>query len=144
MAKSYVIEQPLGRFLSGIGKIFLNNLNQKLNQLDIERNYYALILIEQADGNITQQELAILLDSDKVSVVRIIDYLSNNGYVKRIQNKTDRRKYCLTLTNKAIKALPKIKNTLSEISDKALKGLKKQQIEDLYKTLNKIKKNLSE
>ena len=50
----------------------LHALNEKLIELDIKRNYYALILIEEGQGKLTQQELAVLLESDKVSVVRIV------------------------------------------------------------------------
>ena len=73
------IEQPVGRMLSGLGKGYLHLLRTKLQHLDIDRNYYALVLIESNDGIITQQELALILDTDKVSIVRIIDYLSGKG-----------------------------------------------------------------
>lgn len=138
------IEQPLGRFLSHTGKSFLSLLNAKLNRLDIERNFYALILIEQAEGKITQQDLANQLDVDKVSVVRIIDYLSEKRYVKRVKNIIDRRKYSLVLTDKAKREIPQIKKSLNEVTNIAFKGLKQSQITEFYKTLDKIKKNLNE
>jgi len=136
-------KQPLGKFLSGIGKSFLHVLNVKLNHLDIKRCYYALILIEEGKGKMTQQELADLLESDKVSVVRVIDYLSDAGYVKRVRVDTDRRKYGLTLTAKAEKEMPLIKKSMAEVIQKALKGLSEKKIEELYNTLNIIKKNLN-
>ena len=136
-------KQPLGRLFSSIGRTLLNALNVRLHNLDIERNYYALILIEEGNGKITQQELADLLESDKVSVVRIIDYLSNKGYVKRIKDSSDKRKYRLTSTNKAKKALPIIKKAIEEITQNALKELSRKKIEKLYNTLNSIKNNLN-
>ncbi|MDP4266641.1 MAG: MarR family transcriptional regulator [Bacteroidota bacterium] len=136
--------QPLGRILAGIARTFLGLLNSNLSNLDIERNYYALILIDKAKDGITQQDLACQLGTDKVSVVRIIDYLSENGYVQRLLNKDDRRKYCLTLTDKAIKALPQIKKTLVEVTDKALNGLTSEEVEKFYEILSIIKNNLKE
>ncbi len=136
-------EQPLGRILSHMGKSFLQILNAKLDYLDIERNYYALILIGNSKSGITQQELAELLDTDKVSVVRIIDYLSDKGYVKRVRNVSDRRKYCLVLTNKAEKEMTVIKNTLAEVTGIALKGLKKCQVTEFYNTIGIIRNNLN-
>ena len=141
--KSIPVEQPVGRILSHLGRSFLSNLNRKLNHLDIERNYYALLLIEQAEGNITQQELAGLLDTDKVSIVRIIDYLSENGYVKRLQNVNDRRKYSLKLTAKAKKETSKIQKAINEITSTAFKGISVSQKQLFYKTLESIKKNLN-
>ena len=137
------IEQPLGRILSHIGKSFLQLLNEKLYHLDIERNYYALILIESSETGLTQQELAELLNTDKVSVVRIVDYLSNKGYVKRVNDTLDRRKYCLVLTAKAEKEMPVIKKVLAEATGIAFKGLTKTQVAEFYNTIEIIKNNLN-
>jgi len=136
------IRQPLGRILSFTGRNFLYLLNAKLDNLDIERNFYALLLIEQEDGDITQQDLAEKLDKDKVSIVRIVDYLSDNGYVNRVKNVFDRRKYSLELTDKANKILPQIKKALNEVTDIAFKSLSKFQISEFCETLNIIKNNL--
>jgi len=138
------IEQPLGRMLTGLGKGYLHLLRTKLRHLDIDRNYYALVVIESQDGSITQQELALILDTDKVSIVRIIDYLSGKGYVQRIQKKEDRRKHSLVLTDKAKLALPEIKQSFTEINKIVLNGLDRTQVLELTKTIGKIKINLTE
>jgi len=135
--------QPLGRVLSLTGKSFLHLLNDKLNYLDIERDYFALILIERGEGNLTQKELASQLETDKVSVVRVVDYLSAKGYVKRMESTVDRRKYCLTLTEKAKAALPGIKQSMQEITARAFDGLTEVQQGEFISTLDQIKKNLS-
>ena len=135
-------QPPLGRLLSGIGKSLLNTMNLRLCHLDIERNFYALILIEEGKGKIAQQDLADLLETDKVSVVRIIDYLSNKGYVKREKDPSDRRKYGLVLTEKAEKEIPLIKKVLDEVIQNALSGITPEKVDELYDTLNKIKQNI--
>jgi len=137
------IEQPLGRILSHAGKRFLDVINEKLSTLEIERNFYALLLIEQNEGKITQQDLATMLHSDKVSLVRIIDYLCGQGYVERVTNSTDKRKYGLLLTDKAKKDIPKIKKALKEVTALAFKDLKPDQIGEFLNTLNIIKNNLT-
>jgi len=134
--------QPLGRMLSRLGKSYLQLLNSRLNFLDIQRNYYALLLIELGESNITQNELAQQLETDKVSIVRIIDHLSAKGYVNRIRSSKDRRKYCLTLTDKAKKALPGIKKSLNEITAIAFEGMSETRKSAFYLTLNTIKNNL--
>jgi MarR family transcriptional regulator, transcriptional regulator for hemolysin len=136
-------EEPLGKLLSGIARMLLNELNGKLKNLDFKRNFYALILIEEGEGKITQQDLANLLDSDKVSVVRIVDYLSGKGYVKRVKDPSDKRKFRLILTDKAEKELPQIKEAISEVTKIALKGFPDEKIEEFYYVLNNIRKNLT-
>ena len=134
---------PLGRVLSLTGKSFLHLLNNKLSYLDIERDYYALMLIELGDGYLTQKELASHLGTDKVSVVRIVDYLTSKGYVERVESSVDRRKYCLTLTGKAKEMLPGIKKSMQEITATAFEGLTEWQQGEFISTLGQIKKNLS-
>jgi len=136
-------QQPFGRLLALIGKNYLHALQLKLSDLDAERNFYALILIDEGKGKITQQELAELLESDKVSVVRIIDNLSDLGYVKREKVETDRRKYSLVLTAKAEKELPEIKTAITEVTELAFRGLSVTKIEELYADLHIIKNNLN-
>lgn len=137
-------DPPLGRVLSSLGKGYLHLLRAKLQHLDIDRNYYALVLIESQEGTITQQELALLLETDKVSVVRVVDYLSDKGYVNRVRKTDDRRKHSLVLTEKAKKALPQIKKSFTEINALVQKGLESYQISQLSETISKIKSNITE
>lgn len=145
MKKNYqdYIEQPVGRILSLTAKSFLCTINQKLLHLDIDRNFFALTLIEMGKGEINQQDLVGFLESDKVSVVRIINYLSEKGYVIRVKSKSDKRKYSLHITEKAKRDLPEIKQTLKNVTNKAFEGLNKSEINSFLKTLNIIKNNLN-
>jgi DNA-binding MarR family transcriptional regulator len=137
------MENPFGRYLSQIAKNYLHLINHHLAHLDIERNYFALVLIEKEDGKITQQELADMLEVDKVTMLRSIDYLSVKGYVKRIRHKTDRRKYVLQLTKKARTAMPEIKKTLNKINDIAFEGLSVVEQKQLFHALSVIKSNIT-
>ena len=135
--------QPIGRVLSHTGKSFLQLLNEKLNYLDIERSYYALILIDLGHGELTQKELAFQLETDKVSIVRIVDYLADKGYVKRVKSAVDGRKDCLTLTDKAKGILPGIKESMKEATAVAYNGLTETQQTEFLSILGIIKDNLS-
>ena len=136
-----LLPEPIGRRLDKIGKLFLGNLQVTLKHLDIERSFFPLLLIDAGNG-ITQQDLASQLKCDKVQVVRIIDYLSSNGYVQRSRNKTDKRKYELIITEKAGIIIPDIQNAFSLIASVALKGLSENQIKEFYSILSSIENNL--
>ncbi len=135
------MQEPIGRKMDKVGRMFQAELQAELQHLDIERSFYPLMLIEAGNG-ITQQELADKLFCDKVQVVRIIDYLSYNGYVKRVQNQTDKRKYELTITEKARLVLPDIKKAISNTSSIAMKGLSENQVSQLYSMVSLIESNL--
>jgi len=116
-------------------------LQDDLKYLDIERSFYPLLLIEAGNG-ITQQDLASKLMCDKVQVVRIIDYLSLNGYVERKPSPTDKRKYELVLTEKAKRYLPDIDKAINHSTSIAFNGLSENQINELYDTISIIESNL--
>lgn len=137
------IMEPVGHIASNIHRMFLAVLNMNLAHLDIDRFYYPILLIEASVGNLTQQELAGKLGCDKVQVVRIIDYLSEKGYVTREQNTHDRRKYGLEITEKAKKFIPDINKAIQNANALVLNNLTEQKIDDLYFTLKIIEKNLS-
>jgi len=136
-----ILKEPVERIMGKISKMSQTILQDQLCEMDIDRSFYPLMLIEAGNG-ITQQELATQLSCDKVQVVRIIDYLSENGYVQRLQSKVDKRKYELVVTDKAQKALPDIKKAFEEISLLTLHGLTENQKNELYTMLLKVEMNL--
>jgi len=135
------MKEPIGRKMDKIGKMYQLMLQKDLTHLDIDRSFYPLLLIEGGNG-ITQQELADKLFCDKVQVVRIVDYLSSNGYVERLPNKVDKRKYELSITEKARKVIPEIKNTIENTTKIACDDLTDSQVNELYNMLVTIEKNL--
>jgi MarR family transcriptional regulator for hemolysin len=137
-----IVKEPIGRIMGNISRLFLTSLQQQLLHLDIERSYYPLLLIESGQGKLNQQELATLLSCDKVQVVRIINYLSSNGYVERSQGSKDRRKSYIIITGKAEKFLPDIKKAIQGTSATALKDLSEDNVDMLYSFLKIIEKNL--
>lgn len=137
-------EYPLGKMLSVLGRGYLQLLRNRLQQFDIDRNYYALVLIENHSRALSQQELAALLGSDKVSIVRVVDYLSENGYLKRVRKSDDRRKYNLELTEKARSIIPEIRKSYSEVNNVALSGFTDAEILFLLESLEKIRFNLTQ
>jgi DNA-binding MarR family transcriptional regulator len=135
------MNEPVERVMGKISKMSQDIVQGNLSHLDIDRSFYPLLLIDAGHG-ITQQDLARELSCDKVQVVRIIDYLSSNGYVDRVLNKTDKRKYELSVTDKARKVIPEIKKAFDDLSAITLKGLTKTQKNELYALLTIIVSNL--
>jgi MarR family transcriptional regulator, transcriptional regulator for hemolysin len=137
------IIEPVGHIAGNIHRKFLALLNIYLERVDIDRFYYPVLLIEASGGNLTQQELAGKLGCDKVQVVRIIDYLSDNGYVMRIRNTNDRRKNGLEITEKAKDVVPEIKKAIQKANALVLCNLSEEKIAALYSALKTIEQNLS-
>ncbi len=64
-------------------------------------------------GGITQAEIARFNFQTEASIARQVHFLMQDGYVKRVQDKTDGRKFLLTVTPKTGNLLHTIKQTLA-------------------------------
>lgn len=125
-----------------LGKAYLQLLNQKLRHLEIDRYYYTVLLIHANNGEINQQQLAVLLETEKVSVSRIVDYLTINGFVRKVTRADDRRKHYLALTGKALDSVQQIKKAIAETNQEVLSGVGEDQRKVLSKVIDEVKTNL--
>jgi MarR family transcriptional regulator, transcriptional regulator for hemolysin len=96
---------------------------QRLQHLDMDRWFIALVLIDEAGGSMSQQQLADALRQDKVTMVRAIDHLSAKGYVERRPCPGDRRKYQLCTLPKARAAVKEIRKVYDQVNELAFGGM---------------------
>ncbi|MFN3405965.1 MAG: MarR family winged helix-turn-helix transcriptional regulator [Cytophagaceae bacterium] len=142
-SKSEFYEAPLGLHFSNIAKQYIGVVSNKLSSLEIDRYFYSLVVIDRFGDSLSQQQLADLLCIDKVSVVRIVDYLTKKGFVKRKQNKEDRREHFLSLTEKGKKHIPEIKKALEEANQATLKSFTSEEQKLFHSLIQKVVNNLS-
>lgn len=135
-------ELPLGRHLAILSKVYVGALTKKLEDLDIER-HYSLLIVLNSKPDCNQKCLTEILKIDKASLVRVIDYLSRKGYVKRAVNPSDRREHFIRLTSKAEKAIPAITKAVHDINNIVVKGFSRSQTELFYDVLRNAQDNLS-
>jgi len=135
---------PLSRFTNLITRSYYGALTKKLEHLDIEHYYTILITIEEQKGSpCSQQSLCDLLQVDKASMVKKIDYLAKKGLVKRTKNPKDRREHRICLTEKAFGIMPEIHNAVNELNTKATQGMTPEQTKDFFESLWKVYDNIS-
>ena len=135
-------ENSLGYWCSRIGQQYFLLLSERLRHLELDRWYFALVVISDAEGHISQQQLANALHQDKVTMTRAIDHLCERGFVMRDACPNDRRKHHLKLLPKAEAAVIEIKAAYAAINRIALKGYsaseRKELMERLRQTLGTL------
>ncbi|HKP96881.1 MAG TPA: MarR family transcriptional regulator [Fibrobacteria bacterium] len=136
------MEIPLWLQLNKVSRKCMEALTARLGHLGITRHYFLVAAIGAGRGSLTQQQLADLLDTDKVTMVGILDYLAKAGFVRRIPGRTDRRERLIVLTPKAEKALPEIKQVIAALSQRALAGLPKEFARGFPEALTRMKAEL--
>ncbi len=137
-------EMPLGKLFSQLAKGYVGTFTKRLEGLPINRYFYPLILIEDANGTLSQQSLANELLVDKVAVVRMVDYLSDNGLVIRRQNPEDRRQQLLQLTEAGKKMTPLIRKAMIETNQLSLDCFSSEEIVQLENLLSRLICNLKQ
>jgi DNA-binding MarR family transcriptional regulator len=135
-------EIPLWLQLNKVSKKYMDALAAKLGHIGIRRHYFLLTAIDESKGECTQQDLADLLETDKVTMVNILDSLDRAGFIRRTPSKEDRRKHLIELTPKARRSLPKIRKVIADLNRKALSGLPKGLSEHFPAALASMKAEL--
>lgn len=135
---------PLGKDFSILTKHYVGIVSQKLSGIEIERYYYAIMVIGESKDALCQKDLACSIAADNVTMVRIVDYLSKKGFIRRVQNKEDRRSYHLELTGKARRALPRIKKAFDETNAMCLSGFSEKEKKVFRHMLKRMHENIEE
>ncbi|TVZ27309.1 DNA-binding MarR family transcriptional regulator [Gillisia sp. Hel_I_86] len=118
-----------------------NNLNELGYSITINQ-ILLLIQIDQRP-NTSQVKLAELLFKDVASITRMTELLVKREFLLREENKEDRRKKNLKLTNKGKQILELALPIIKKNRETASENLNEQEKEDLLNTLNKIILNTS-
>lgn len=127
-----------------LGRAYIAVLGNQMQHLDINRYYYALTVICFHDGELTQKALSEKLGKDKSIIVKIIDTLTEKGYVYRETNPADRRQHLIRVTPKAEKEVPQIIEAFGLIDSYATENVSEEEMKVFETVLAKMKKNLSQ
>ena len=135
-------ESPLSLMFNMLFKKYYHAAEQQLVSAELDRYFYVLGLICKHE-EITQQCLANCLQIDKATMVRVIDYLTDKGLVKRTPHSEDRRAYIISPTAKGLKLAPKIEATFSNLNKLAFKGFSSEEKKMFLELMGKMDTNLN-
>ena len=103
--------------MARISETYLSTLSEKMKSKGIERYFMPFLYLCENSGKLTQKDLAEALKRDKVTIMRMVDYLSEIGLVKRKCDPNDRRCQILEVTDKAYTLVDDLKEAISQTND---------------------------
>ncbi|MGM9878871.1 MAG: MarR family winged helix-turn-helix transcriptional regulator [Bacilli bacterium] len=120
-----VIDKRLGHNITNIqlfilGYIQKNEKHKKIYQKDIEN----------------------ILNIRRSTTTEILNVMEKNDLLKRIESIDDKRKKIIILSNKGIEYVKEFEKTISKVEKEILKDISKEEQENFFYVLEKIKKNL--
>jgi DNA-binding MarR family transcriptional regulator len=81
---------------------------------EVRPGVFSVLSLASSNPGIAQIDIANQLDIDKASVVALIDWLENQGWVARERSATDRRRHEISVTRAGRKAYRTLKREMIE------------------------------
>ena len=121
-----------------VQKKLVSAVRSDFEDVDItHENYISLHFIYENPG-ITQAELAELNTKDRNVIVKTIDRLEKNGWVKRVRNMDDRRAFALFITDYGEEIIHRYWDKLVQRQKEALSVLTEEEQRILDTLLEKV------
>jgi MarR family transcriptional regulator, transcriptional regulator for hemolysin len=120
------------------------SFDQSVERSGLTRAKWTLIAAVARNPGATQRMIAEALEVREITAGRLVDRLCDEGYLRRDENPSDRRAYCVYLTPAAQPLLDKL-DELAKIHETAIfAGFAAEDLERLDALLDDIAGNLSE
>jgi MarR family transcriptional regulator for hemolysin len=119
------------------------HFDRRATRLELTRAQWRALKATSRQEGLSQTELAEYLDMEPIPVGRVIDRLEKTGFVERCADPGDRRRWRLYLTPKAHAVVGEMEMIASELSDDALRGIPRADLDTVMRTLTHMKENLA-
>ena len=123
-----------------IHQVFANYFS--MTRLKVNPEQYLMLAALRYGGPFNQQALADFIHKDKATMTRMIETLLKLGYVKRVQDKVDRRNKLISITEKGKQVHGSLHETFEKLCGYALKDIDEKKLDILVDCLSEIRKNL--
>ncbi|HEX5114657.1 MAG TPA: MarR family transcriptional regulator [Pseudonocardiaceae bacterium] len=112
-----------------------NAFTEAMRPLDLQGKHFGVLLALHRNGPLSQRGLIDSIDSDKSSMVRMIDDLEARGLCARTPDDVDRRAYKVRLTDAGRAAFDQAERTAFAVADELLAGFAPDESRQFYELL---------
>jgi MarR family transcriptional regulator, lower aerobic nicotinate degradation pathway regulator len=105
---------------------------------DIRLPHFGVLAILSHFGPSSQREVADRLHFDASDMVAIVDVLEDDGFVCRLRDESDRRRYLLTVTPSGLVALRQTEERARDVRSNFLEPLSQEERASLLDMLNRL------
>ena len=119
-------------------------LTQGLREFGLRVPEWRALAALYARQRCTMSELAELATIDRTTLTRTVDRMQDAGWLARLADGEDMRVTRLELTAAGRKLFDKVWPTAQRLNELALAGLSKPEIQQLHKTLERMRSNLED
>jgi DNA-binding MarR family transcriptional regulator len=133
----------LGFLIHDVARLMRKRFEQHARGFGLTRSQWQALAYLSRNEGISQTGLADLLDIEPITLGRIVDRLVESGLVERVPHESDRRVWCLRLTEVARPKLKQVRELGEKTRSETLAGIAESDRERLLKTLSGMRSNLA-
>ena len=130
--------------LSVVARQLRVSFDQSAETCGLTRAQWTVIAVVARNPGATQRTVAEALEVREITAGRLVDRLCEEGYLRRDENPSDRRAYCVHLTPAAEPLLAKLDDLARLHEARIFSGFESEALEKLDSLLDRIARNLSE
>jgi DNA-binding MarR family transcriptional regulator len=131
-----------GFLLKEVSRLFSSNFERHCAEIGLTLAQCRVLGYLQRSGGISQTRLAILTDSDPMTLGRLLARMESGALVERHPDPCDGRAHCLSLGPKAAPLLDEFWRLSARTRAQALKGLDASDRGQLLALLQRVRDNL--
>lgn len=136
--KKYPFGMIVGGMMHGVMRLLKKRALEHANiELSMEQ-MGLLIAISCHNEEVILQDMAAIMGKDKSAVLRTIDSMEAKDLIKRVSDKTDRRKKYLMITKKGERVIEQYMEMELELVTELHAGLSEEDLAAFYKVVNHI------
>lgn len=139
------IKDEFGLILMELARGWRGKLDERLRPLGLSQaKWVALWHLSHADKGMSQTELAGHIGIEGPTLVRLLDRLEEEGWVKRCCSEIDRRVKTVVLAEKAYPVLLDIQAIATQLRHELLQDIPEEELKACLGVLKTIKKRVAE
>ena len=135
------MNKSIARKITLLARKSQRHIGEALKKYDISAAEQPFFMALDSDECLTQEELTAIVCVDKAATARAVKSLEQKGYLKRIQDKNDRRQNRVFATAKAKAIMEDVKEELHSFNDLLTSGIEPDKIDSIYESLIKMEEN---
>jgi len=136
------MEDNIGALLADVSRMMRRAYDERARTIGVTRPQWMVLTQLRRNEGINQGGLAEIMDTEPITLCRILDRLQDADLVERRRDPSDRRAWRLYLTPKAGQLIEQLMPLGSELLETSLAGIGDNDLAQLKKTLQQIRHNL--
>jgi len=129
-------------WINHASRLLMRHFERELRPLDFGMAYLPVVTALDEQGPLLQKDLAVHAHVEQPTMAALIGRMERDGLVVREPHPTDKRATYLSLSRKAKSRLPRAKDALVAIADRAMDGFSATERAQLLGYLERVVKNL--